>query len=887
VRKINAHERITSARVVKIYRHFRDNALIMDWRRFVRSFGLYRSHPALPYGIGVTCFLAGTLLRILLSPLFGAKGAPYLAYFLPILFSAWIAGLRGGLTTTAIAAIAARTVFWPTSFAKPEDYVLQQTAFIIFTLEGVIISALGQAQLAARARAESNAKAAAHSANIAHERSNALAESEERLRLAVDGAQIGTWHYHISTGKITWSDTMKANMGRPGYDPGEVELGFEVVHPDDRERVHQALTDSVQTGADFDFEVRILWPDNSVRWSVIRGRTYRDDNDVPVRIEGIAIDITDRKLAEEDAEARAKTSDALNSIGRAIRETRSTMDVQDIALAELAETLGADRCLVILIDEQRDVVNLVSEWHRPMLSDLRGVYTLSTFGVDLDELFPNSTTLVVPHVQNGMLSPLTVAMLLSLQIASVIVVPISISGQIVGMLGVCMAETERDWTLEEVSFVEGVAAQLRVATESARLLNDAQNRASREALINRISEVMRTSLDPDVIQASAVNMLGDALHADRCYFAMYDLENSEITITRDWHGQGLNSIRGVHAFPNVPEMFYELYSIGSTSIISDRDSSTLSAQTVENMKKLELRSRLSVAVADTAGMATLTVAMAESARDWLPDEIELIEKVASLLRSGIEMARVQQREHRIATDLQAALLPPLPDLIAGLQIGSCMQPAMDEAEIGGDFFDVFNLDKNLCAIVVGDVSGKGLAAAGQLAMVRNSLRTSLYVHPTPSTALTALNTIITVHELLNGFVTMFVGIYDAAKGVLSYSSCGHVPALLRRASDGSVEILKSRGLPLGVAESADVAEDAVSLNIGDTLLLYTDGLSEAGPSRAEMIETEGLIKILEAIPATRNAPQSAKSVLNEVTTFANGVLRDDVCVLVVKRQPEV
>ena len=153
---------------------------------------------------------------------------------------------------------------------------------------------------------------------------------------------------------------------------------------------------------------------------------------------------------------------------------------------------------------------------------------------------------------------------------------------------------------------------------------------------------------------------------------------------------------------------------------------------------------------------------------------------------------------------------------------------------------MFALDKELYALVIGDVSGKGLAAAAQLALVRNSLRTTLYQYRAPTEAVTILNTILTAHDLLLGFVTAFVGIYDAATGRVTFASCGHEPGLLRRAATGGVETLDATGPPLGIAENADYEEGTVTLAEGDTLLLYTDGLSEAGPSRLELLGTEGL-----------------------------------------------
>jgi serine phosphatase RsbU (regulator of sigma subunit) len=213
-----------------------------------------------------------------------------------------------------------------------------------------------------------------------------------------------------------------------------------------------------------------------------------------------------------------------------------------------------------------------------------------------------------------------------------------------------------------------------------------------------------------------------------------------------------------------------------------------------------------------------------------------------------------------------------------------MQPALDEAQIGGDFCDVFPLDKGVYAIVVGDVSGKGLAAAAQLATVRNSLRTALYLDHDVARACTGINNIMTTHELLTGFVTVFVAVYDAAESSLNYVCCGHEPPLLRRSECSGVDVLSTTGPPLGVIENVTYEQQRVALLPGDLLLLYTDGLSEAGPSRNELLQTAGLVRIMQSIDAKAKVEEIASNILAEVSAHARGVLRDDVCVLLARRQ---
>ena len=424
----------------------------------------------------------------------------------------------------------------------------------------------------------------------------------------------------------------------------------------------------------------------------------------------------------------------------------------------------------------------------------------------------------------------------------------------------------------------------KLEIEQRRLLSEARAHAEREALLNRISEALRLSPDPEAAQVTAVHLLGEALGADRCYIAFYDLSGGIVTILRDWHAPHLPSVEGEYPFTNTVEMFQELYAPNNTSVLSDVHTSGLSDQTLQNMNDLQIRARVSVALADATGvMATLTAVMAQEPREWTEDEVKLVEAVATQLRVGVEAARVQLREHRIAIHLQDALLPAAPRQILGMDIGAYTRAALNEASVGGDFMDVFPLDKELYAVVIGDVSGKGLAAAQQLALIRNSLRTTLYLYRAPAQAATALNAIVTTHDLLVGFVTVWVGVYNAATGQIAYCSCGHEPALVRRAN-GLMEEMVTTGPPLGVKNNAEYEERSVTLASGDKLLLYTDGLSEAGPNRRELLGTDGLTRLLAALPTDANVQSQAETLVANASHFATGAFRDDVAVLLARRQ---
>ncbi|MCW3058576.1 MAG: serine phosphatase RsbU, regulator of sigma subunit [Capsulimonas sp.] len=428
--------------------------------------------------------------------------------------------------------------------------------------------------------------------------------------------------------------------------------------------------------------------------------------------------------------------------------------------------------------------------------------------------------------------------------------------------------------------MEAVAAQMRSIAEAARLLTGIQARAEREALINRIGGAIRAAVDPAQIQEIAVRHLGEALGVDRCYFAIYDLANDQVTVASEWRREDLPAIKGVHPFTNTAEMFQELYRNTPTSVIPDARNSSLSAQTRENMAALRLRSRVSVALYETeTSMATLTAAMADVRRDWTQDEVALIEAVATQTRSAVEMARVQQREHLIAEQLQAALQPRPPSSVAGLDIRMHYKPALDEAGVGGDFYDVFSASPGITFLIVGDLSGKGLAAASQVATVRNMLRFALYNESALSAAVSSVSRTLSENDLLTGFATLFVGRWDARTRTLCYVNCGQEPGLIRRV-DGEITELSPTGPVLGMYDGGVFEERAVRLETGDVLAVFTDGLTEVGPTRSEMLGVSGVSALLQGSKLTGDSEALVRSLIDEVNAFARGGVRDDQCLLV-------
>ncbi len=238
------------------------------------------------------------------------------------------------------------------------------------------------------------------------------------------------------------------------------------------------------------------------------------------------------------------------------------------------------------------------------------------------------------------------------------------------------------------------------------------------------------------------------------------------------------------------------------------------------------------------------------------------------------------REQEIAVEIQESLRPIQLPQMGGISMAVSSVPAL---EVGGDFYDFITLGDRYLTIVIGDVSGKGISAAMFTSITRTILRSEAMRGEAPH------HIIRQVHNLLypdlsrvDSFVTVFLAILDTCTGSLTYASAGHPPALLWRAKTQKVEQLKATSLPIGIFNLPDSQSHAVQLAGGDTLVFYTDGITEAQSLHGDLFGLNRLIYIVESHGS--DPPEKLQLFIqSEVNSFrCNTDWRDDATLLVLK-----
>ena len=267
------------------------------------------------------------------------------------------------------------------------------------------------------------------------------------------------------------------------------------------------------------------------------------------------------------------------------------------------------------------------------------------------------------------------------------------------------------------------------------------------------------------------------------------------------------------------------------------------------------------------------------------------EEVLARVETHLDLRRLQkqlqeanrrfEQELALAGRVQTSFLPDAPE-IAGWQLAVTLKPAR---ETSGDFYDINPLPDGQLGIVVADVVDKGVGAALYMSLTWILLRTYAAEYPTrPELVLSAVNRRMITDAHTNQFVTTFYGILDPSSGTLVYANAGHNPPhLLRGRGDEKAHRLTGTGLPLGIFDDVSWDQEIVQLSPGDSLVLYTDGVTEAQNSERLLF---GEHRLLECLHAHRG--QSARdiqnSILAEVSEFVGEAPQlDDITLAVIVR----
>jgi serine phosphatase RsbU (regulator of sigma subunit) len=278
-------------------------------------------------------------------------------------------------------------------------------------------------------------------------------------------------------------------------------------------------------------------------------------------------------------------------------------------------------------------------------------------------------------------------------------------------------------------------------------------------------------------------------------------------------------------------------------------------------------------------LGAMTLATDRSRRSFDADDLALAEELARRCALAVDNARLYGERSDVARTLQGSLVPAQIPPVPGFEVAARFHAAGEDAQVGGDFFDVFQTDDGSWAAVVGDVSGKGADAAAITALARYTVRAVAYHGRRPSTVLRELNDAVLRHDLDDRFCTaVFARLRGGPKGSRVQLSSGGHPLPVLVTAEGDVRSVGKPGTALGIARAPRLTDREIELRPGDKLVFVTDRLIEARVA-GRMLGVDGLERLLArtgADDAVATGERIEQAILGE------GAPRDDIAVLVLR-----
>ncbi len=407
------------------------------------------------------------------------------------------------------------------------------------------------------------------------------------------------------------------------------------------------------------------------------------------------------------------------------------------------------------------------------------------------------------------------------------------------------------------------------------------------ALISKVGITLLSSSTLEQTLEQIVSLVFEAVPADRCLLMMRDEAKQDLKVAvarlRDRAGE----IGEIRVSRNVMD---EVVMRGKSVLTSDAQHDPRFASGTVVLQGVRSVLAVPLGVAEKVfGIIYADSPIAEGR--FTEDHLKVLTTLASVAAIRVENARLVEsrlqqerleRELQLAMEIQQRFQPTAPPIVAGYEFQGISFPCY---EIGGDYYDFIARPDGRMVITLGDVSGKGTAAALLMSSLHAAIHAQTGSHDSLVETISAVNKYLAENIPPNRFVTLFYAELDPESGTLSFLNAGHNPPLIVHAA-GTVEQLAAGGLPLGIRPNAEYREGRTQLQFGDVLVIYSDGVTEAASPSGEEFGPTRLYEVVQ-----RNVEASAAGIRDRIesalTKFSQGTqAADDITLVIVKRQAE-
>jgi serine phosphatase RsbU (regulator of sigma subunit)/HAMP domain-containing protein len=438
-------------------------------------------------------------------------------------------------------------------------------------------------------------------------------------------------------------------------------------------------------------------------------------------------------------------------------------------------------------------------------------------------------------------------------------------------------DPDRAFGRRDAEVAHSVAQTISVALETNYLFQQARRRAENLEMVFRISQAVSLSLQSSVVLNRVLDVVQKMIPSTGLSLMQFD-ERRGVLETAMVRGVEDKRVLLAELEPgeDIPGQVFE-----TRQPVVVHDTLRLDTPLARLLLAQGFRSWLCTPLLARGRSIGVLSVFALDPDAFSEEEAELVGTFASQAALALDTAALFEEEHKVASVLQSSIVPDTLPEIPWLETSSTYQPAGSESDIGGDYYDLFYAPDGRLVLAIGDVCGKGVQAATKTSVIKYTLRGLVGAGLGPSTALRELNTVVSETGDIADIVTMWIGYLDPKSGDLNYANAGHPPALVRT-SEGEILELGPTGPLLGGIRSASFSRRTVGLDPGAAILLYTDGVTEARGPRG--LFGDGRLK--EVFGRGGRAGEITERVIRAVRAHAEGILRDDVAMLVARYRPD-
>lgn len=630
-------------------------------------------------------------------------------------------------------------------------------------------------------------------------------------------------------------------------------------------------------------------------------------------------------IAVEDArqyaarQEEAWTSTALLQVAEAVSNLDNLDDILETAVRITPMLTGVDRCSILLWHEERQEFTVAKGYcageQLPLLAESMSfnqgeVAFLDALLVEWDPVYlddPTATALIPAELID------------EFGIGSLVALPLRAQTEMHGLMLVDHAGQQLPFSDRNQAILSGIADRVGMAVANIRLHIAQREEAWVSTALLQVAQAFTSSTDLQENLARIARLTPLLVGVDRCLVLLWDSRQGTF-VPHQSHGlsqEHVAAFREQRLNPSHSPWLAEMVLEQRYVVVEHMDDDIVPTDLIH---AFDFKSLLAVPMV-TRGelLGALLVAYAQGTRHFSTRNISIVEGIAHqtaiavenahLYEATLEQERVAQ-ELRVARDIQISFLPRECPALSGWEIAAEWHAARG---VGGDFYDFIHLDEEHLGLVIADVSDKGVPAALFMGLSRTLVRVGAAETRSPAKVLQRVNDLLLAATQSDMFLTAFYGILHWRTGCLTYASAGHNPPILwRHSAEGvssplrshanpsqteqrlpdpsmsqaypNVSPLSAKGIVLGIVPDISLQENQVSIEPGDVLILYTDGVTE--PINANE-EEFGLERLLEVLASNHHRPcgEIVSRIRAAVSRFAGDQPEfDDYTLMSLKRQ---